>query len=96
MTSILYDQTICLICLSVENECDTSVIWVFGDKTKDDIFSWCGALLKVILCLCYIKKCCLAQSVILRQLHSFLTIKNAGDLVRNFVTQTFASSHVPS
>ena len=61
---------------------------------KDHVFACCGNFFKVVLCLCYIKRCCLPHFAISFHLGSFLMLKNVGDLVRNFLTQTFASSHV--
>ena len=69
------------------------VIRIFDNKTKEDIFSCCVVFWKLILCWCYIKRCYLPPPVILCRLLSFLMVKNVRDLVRNFWTRTFASSH---
>ena len=60
----------------------------------DDAFSCCDVFCKVVMGLCYIKRCCLPPSVISYRLNCFLMVKNVGDLVRNFSTQTFASLHL--
>ena len=49
---------------------------------------------KWFLGLCYIKRCCLLPPVVSYRLNCFLMVKNVGDLERNFITQTFASSHL--
>ena len=89
--SILRDQNSCFLCSSAEKVYDICVIWFFCDTTNENIFSCCDIFCKVIWCLCYIKRCCLLHSVISFQLNSFFVVKNVGDLLRNLVTQTFAS-----
>ena len=92
-TSMLCRQNIRLSCLSVEKRYCIRVIWFFGEKTKADILSWYNAFCKLILCWCYIKRCWLPHPLMLCRLCPFLMVKNTRDLVRNFLTQIFASSH---
>ena len=81
------------ICLLVEKGCGICVIWIFSIIIKDGAFSCYDNFFKVVLPPCYIKLCCLWHPVISCRLYSFLRMKNVKDLVRNFSTQTFASSH---
>ena len=59
-----------------------------------DVSPYCDAFLNVLLCSCYINRCCLPPFIISCRLNSFLRVKNVGDLVRNFFPQTFASSYL--
>ena len=82
-----------LSCLLAEKANDICVIRIFCRIVKEDALRYYDIRFKVVLCLCYIKRCCLSPSMISCRLHSFLMVKNVGDLVRNFSTQTFASLH---
>ena len=61
------------------------------DKTVHDIFVD-SYFSKVIVPLCYIKICDVSTHYVSYELAHFWLLKSAGDLVRNFDTQTFASS----